>query len=54
MITATIEKKADGRYEVADQQTGEVYGYVKVKADAVDLVREKTGDLDVSILQSDD
>lgn len=54
MITATVEKKTDGRYEVADQLTGEVYGYVKTKADAMDLVREKTGDLDVIILQAND
>lgn len=54
MITATVEKKSEGRYEVADQMTKEVYGYVKAKADAIDLVRDKTGDLDVTILEADD
>ena len=54
MITATVEKKSERSYEVADQITHEVYGYVTVKTDAIDLVREKTGDLDVTILQADD
>lgn len=54
MITATVDKIANGHYVVADQLTGEVYCYVKVPTDAVDLVREKTGDLDVTVLHSDE
>lgn len=54
MIAATVEKTKEGKYEVADHATGEVYGLVDAKGDAVDLVRKKTGDLDVTILASDD
>ncbi|MBY0574245.1 MAG: hypothetical protein K2P84_11230 [Undibacterium sp.] len=54
MITASVEKMSDGSYEVADQATKQVYGHVKSKPDAIDLVREKTGDLDITVLEADD
>lgn len=54
MITVTVEKNAKGKYKVADQATGEVYGYTDSKDDVVDLVRDKTGDLDVTVLAGND
>lgn len=41
-------------YEVAKHITHKVYGYVTVETDAIDLILEKTGALDVTILQADD
>ncbi|WP_154585959.1 hypothetical protein [Burkholderia cenocepacia] len=47
MVSVWVKQQANGTFEVIDQVTGQVYGTVDDTRDVIDLVREKTGDLDV-------